>query len=103
MIIKEKTELPPSEKFIKVVVDIERKILAYGCELHVDCADELIQDGSSGGDLWGANVYPDTGRIDFVSLINIRPAAGNRTMEIQSEEIKNAVEMVIRDLSVLSE
>ena len=96
MIIRGKS--PVTGSFVKVVVDTERKILAAGCDLHFDCAEELISDGSKSEHLWGANIYPETNKIDFVSLMNIRPSAGNRTMEIQNPDIKASVEMVINNL-----
>lgn len=83
MIVSEKIKQEELEKpFIKAVVDLKRKKISIGCELHVDCQEELIHDGSLAADTWGFNVYPD-GKIDFVSLINIRPKAGNRSIEIK--------------------
>ena len=99
MIIRVKLSKPFSESFVKVVVDVERRILAAGCELHIDCADELVEDGSAARDLWGANVYPEKGVIQFVSLINIRPRDGNRSMEIQLPDIRARVEEIIRALT----
>ncbi|WP_397331364.1 DUF5674 family protein [Nostoc sp. FACHB-280] len=32
--------------FIKIVVDIEREILAGGAERHYECEQELLKDGS---------------------------------------------------------
>ena len=96
MIIRERyvgNDLP--RDFLKIVADIEQNILATGCELHIDCAEELIADGSDGKNLWGANVYLDKQKIDFVSLINIRPKDGNRTMEIVIPEIKEKVQEII--------
>ncbi len=46
MIIHEKNSEVIRDSFTKVVVDVERKILALGCELHIDCAEELLGDGS---------------------------------------------------------
>ncbi len=98
MIARAKTSLGQFGSFVKVVLDVERKIAAIGCELHIDCAEELTKDGSSGKDLWGANIYPEDKRIDFVSMINIRPKENNLSMEIQLPEIRNRVEAVIKDL-----
>jgi hypothetical protein len=98
MIIREKTTLPADASFVKVVVDTERGILAMGCELHIDCADELESAGSSFGDLWGANLHPEEERIDYVSMINVRPQIGNRSMEIQDETIKEKVRKIIENL-----
>lgn len=101
MIIKEKTSLESLKSlgsFIKVVVDIERKIISVGCELHVDCAEELMADGSLYPNLWGANIYPKDKKIDFIALINIRPAEGNRSMEIENTNIRKKVEDIIKEL-----
>ena len=97
MIVRKKLKGPHLEPFVKVVVDIERNILAYGCELHIDCADELVHDGSNRNDLWGANVYPQKRDIHFVSLINIRPVDGNRSMEVELPDIKEKIRAVITD------
>jgi hypothetical protein len=71
---------------VKYVVDVERGVAAVGGELHVDAADVLLDDGSRQEHLWGANYFPGRGPDDFieyVSLINIRPAHGNRSMEVE--------------------
>jgi hypothetical protein len=99
MIIKEKTSLNSLGSFVKVVVDIERKILSAGCELHIDCAEELIKDGSLYANLWGANVYPNDKKIDFISLINIRPVANNKSMDIKDVDIRKKVEDIIKNLT----
>jgi hypothetical protein len=80
------------------VVDIEKEIISVGCELHVDCAEELMADGSSYANLWGANVYPKDKKIDFIALINIRPASGNRSMEIEDTNIRKKVEDIIKKI-----
>ncbi len=98
MIIREKIKEPLTDSFVKVVVDIKESILALGCEFHVDCAEELLENRSVGTNLWGANVYPETKQIEFTSLINIRPRDGNRSMEIQLPDIRKKVEEIIRDL-----
>ena len=98
MIIKEKTSLDSFGSFVKVVVDIEKRILSADCELHVDCAEELMKDGSLYADLWGANVYPKDRKIDFISLINIRPADNNRSMDIEDTTIRKKVEDIITTL-----
>ncbi|OGY98567.1 MAG: hypothetical protein A3A43_03055 [Candidatus Liptonbacteria bacterium RIFCSPLOWO2_01_FULL_56_20] len=98
MIIRGKSSLPRDMPLVKVVVDIKKNILAMGCDLHIDCADELLADGSERKNLWGANVFPEEKRIDCVSLINIRPADNNRSMEITIPEIRKQVEEVIAAL-----
>lgn len=85
------------ENMIKIVVDIRRRVLAGGGEMHSDCESALLEDGSEQGDLWGANWYPAEQRIAFESLINIRPRLGNRNILIQSEELRQQVESITRD------
>jgi hypothetical protein len=98
MIIKEKTSLESFGSFVKVVVDIERNIISAGCELHADCVEELMADGSLYPNLWGANIYPEDKKIDFISLINIRPAANNRSMDIEDQNIRKKIEDIIKKL-----
>jgi hypothetical protein len=65
-----------------------------GGELHADAEQLLLEDGSRQEDLWGANYYPDLGAaecVEFTSLINIRPAQGNRSMEIEDDEVRDRV------------
>jgi len=97
MIFANKNDLEQFGDFIKVVVDLEKKLMAVGCELHIDCAEELIQGGSISKNLWGANVYMSDKRIDFVSLINIRPNDNNRSMEIQDPDIREQVTAIIKE------
>lgn len=103
MIIKEKTSLDQLQlpgDFIKVAVDVKRNMLAAGCDFHIDCAEELMEDGSSGFDLWGANIYPKEKKIDFTSLINIRPKDNNRSIEIVIPAIRQSVEKIVKDLLI---
>ncbi len=85
------------ENMVKIVVDIRRRVLAGGGEMHSDCESALLEDGSEQDDLWGANWYPAEQRIAFESLINIRPRLGNRNILIQSEELRQQVESITRD------
>lgn len=91
-------EIVPDGGMVKIVADLKRGILSVDCAFHMDCAVELQEDGSLGQNLWGANVYMAQKRIDFVALINIRPSAGNRTMEIQEPSIREQVENIIKKL-----
>jgi hypothetical protein len=86
------------DTMIKIVVDIRQRILAGGGEMHSDCEAVLLDNGSEQDDLWGANWYPDGQRVEFESLINIRPRLGNRSILIQSEELRQKVESVTREI-----
>jgi len=83
--------------YIKIVVDVQRKILATGGEKHVDGERLLLEDGSRQEDLWGAGLDLETGEMDFDSLINLRPTQ-NRSREILDEEIRKKAESLIQSL-----
>jgi hypothetical protein len=86
---------------VKYVVDIERRVAAVGGELHADAEEMLLEGGSRQSDLWGANFYPDKEpgeRIEYTSLINIRPGQGNRSMFIEDPAIRERVREVTLEL-----
>ncbi len=89
--------LQQHDGMIKVVVDIRRRILSGGGEMHADCEAFLLHDGSEEDDLWGASWYPNEERIEFESLLNIRPRLGNRGIVIQDENLRKQVESVTRE------
>lgn len=84
------------EDMVKYVVDVERGLVAVGGEMHADAEQVLLEAGSRQADLWGANYYPGRGEgcIEYTALINIRPAAGNRGMEIQDQGLRDRVREV---------
>ncbi len=91
------------QELVKGVVDIEQGILALGGEYHMDANVILIENGSAQDKVWGFNIYPDQNGDDFIgytSLINIRPALGNRGMLMENEEIRNAMRAVIERLII---
>lgn len=85
-------------EMIKGVVDIEREILAMGGEYHMDANIVLTENGSEQKNVWGFNWYFDkdgNDRIEFISLINIRPLQGNRVMEVQDTVLRDKMKSVI--------
>ncbi|HSB05824.1 MAG TPA: DUF5674 family protein [Thermodesulfobacteriota bacterium] len=86
------------ETYIKLAVDIKREIVAGGGEYHADCEEILLEDGSQQEDIWGADWYPDSRTVGFGALINIRPGQGNRGMEIESQELRQRIEKIVRQL-----
>lgn len=85
----------------KAVVDVEREIMALGGELHIDGEVLLWDNDSKAENLWGINVYADKSgdeRIEFIALINIRPARGNRSMEIQDPVIREKIKKIVNKL-----
>lgn len=88
----------PFENMIKFTVDIRLRRLALGGEMHADSELELLKSGSEQADIWGGNLWPwvQPIRIEYISLINIRPSLGNRGMDIQLSDVRAAVEDVMR-------
>lgn len=84
--------------FIKVVVDIERKILAGGGARHVDAKQLLLRDGSKQESLWGGGIDLESGEIDYNSMINIRPGQNNLSRDIMSQEIRNKLDVITTNL-----
>ena len=88
-------------EMIKGVVDVTRKIVALGGELHADAQAALLQDGSRPADIWGFNIYvekPRQQRVDYTSFINVRPSAGNRSMEIQDHVLRKTIRTIVDSL-----
>ncbi len=88
---------------VKVVVDVERRIMAIGGELHSDEEAELLRSGSKQENLWGINIYPDAEVNDFIefdSLINLRPSQGNRTRGIDDPELQKKILDVVNSLII---
>jgi hypothetical protein len=84
---------------VKLVVDVERRRIAVGGKLHADGEQLLLAQGSRQSDLWGANYYPGRGpddSIEYTALINIRPAQGNRAMEVQDASLRARMGELIR-------
>ena len=88
------------ENMVKAVVDVEKGILAVGGELHVDANSELLKLGSRQADLWGINLYPDKTKswIEYISLINIRPGAGNPSMTIRDPKLRKRIASIVEGL-----
>ena len=84
--------------YVKVVVDLNRKILTGGGKLHVDGEKLLLQDGSKQSDLWGAGIDFETGEVDFDSMINLRPGQGNSSREGLDKDVRSQIEIIIRGL-----
>ena len=85
-------------KMIKGVVDVECEIIAVGGEYHVDANEMLIKNNSKQENIWGFNWYFDKNeseRIEYISLINIRPKQNNRTMEVQDIALRNKMKNII--------
>ena len=86
---------------VKLVVDVERRVVAIGGELHADAEALLLEQGSRQTDVWGANYFPGVGPddcLELTALINIRPGQGNRGMVIQDAAIAAKVRAIVSDV-----
>lgn len=90
------------DELVKVVVDVQRGLVVVDAGLHADEEQFLLERGSKQDDLWGINLYPDSfGEDDFIefdSMINIRPAQGNRSRSVEDAEIQQAIRDLIADV-----
>lgn len=87
--------------YLKVVVDVDRMVSAFGGDLHSDEEALLIDGGSRQEHLWGINLYlgkPRDEWIEFDSMINVRPSHGNRSRGIEKGEIREHISAIINDL-----
>jgi len=86
---------------VKAEVDVRREIVAVDAELHPDEEAALLEDGSAQADLWGINIYPDKegeAWIEFDSMINIRPAAGNRSRGVEDPDLHRRIVQIVGTL-----
>ena len=86
---------------VKVVVDVRRRVIAIGGELHSDEEAALMEDGSAQGDLWGINLYPaeqGDAWIEFDSMINVRPSQGNRSRSVEDGGRQDVIRQIVTAL-----
>ena len=86
---------------VKAAVDVERKIIAIGGELHADAEAMLINYGSEQKNIWGINIYPKKSEqewIEFDSMINLKPHYGNRSRDVENSEIREKIKSIVRKL-----
>lgn len=86
---------------IKAVVDVRKKIIAIGGELHADEEALLLEKGSQQEDIWGINLYPFKPKeewIEFDSIINLRPSLGNLSRDIENPKMKEKIKVIVYSL-----
>jgi hypothetical protein len=86
---------------VKVTVDVEKKIVGIGGELHADAEQRLIEKGSRSEDIWGINFYPwlsSDNRIEYSALINIRPRQDNPSMELKNPDLRERIQQIVENL-----
>jgi len=92
----------PFTEVVKVVVDIEKGIMAIDAEVHSELRELLIrEENSNHRSLWGINLVPDRedeGFVVFDSLINLKPGMGNKTRGIDDTGIREKINAIINKL-----
>jgi Protein of unknown function (DUF5674) len=85
---------------IKGAVDIEQGRVALGGDYHIEDSELLTSTGSKFEDIWGFNIRFEEnpeGILEFDSIVNIKPNFGNRSRNINNEEvIKKATEIIYK-------
>ncbi|MCM8763622.1 MAG: DUF5674 family protein [Candidatus Omnitrophica bacterium] len=111
-IIKEKISLKELKQLaeetfgelVKAVIDIERKLMVVGGELHSDQEALLLSEGSKQKDIWGINLYPEkyprSSWLEFDSLINLRPSFGNKSRSVDDPKIRQKIIEIVNKLVV---
>lgn len=108
-IIKSKTSIDELKKMankmfgnlVKVVVDIDKEIMAVDGELHSDEEALLLEKSSKQENLWGINIYPeikDKDWIEFDSMINLRPSLKNFSRGINNSDIRKKIIKIVNKL-----
>ena len=87
---------------VKGVVDVAQEIMTLGGELHIDGETVLIlHEGSLREHTWGINLYPGkshTDWLEFNSMVNLKPALGNRSRGVESEEVRRKIRDIVDKL-----
>lgn len=85
------------QTYVKLAVDVRRKVIAGGGGMHAECKAALVEDGSRQADVWGADWVPEGQEVRFESLINIQPKQHNRTMRIEDHALCVKIEHIVRE------
>lgn len=93
-----KKALEEFEDYFKIVVDLEKEIIAIGGKLHSDAEKLLIENGSVQKNIWGGGYDTKTKNFDTQAMINIRPKENNDNMEILDWEIRDKFKKIAKRL-----
>ncbi len=85
------------ETYIKITIDIERKVVALGGEYHADAEKLLLDSGSKQDDIWGGGINLNTKEFEANAMVNIR-VGKNDTIEILDEKIKSVFLQIAKEV-----
>ncbi|MGD0523386.1 MAG: DUF5674 family protein [Candidatus Microgenomates bacterium] len=75
------------ETYIKITIDIERKVVALGGEYHSDAEKLLLENGSKQDDIWGGGFDLDDKKFVVNAIINLR-SGRNDSADILDPKIR---------------
>lgn len=83
---------------VEAVVDVERRAMAVDAELNADEEACLLAEGSFQQSLRGINLDPEMpmeDRVEFGSMINLRPSQGNRSRGVDNPDTRSSIRDVV--------
>lgn len=84
--------------YVKVTVDIDKKILIAGCELHADGEKILLESGSLQDNIWGGGINLTTKEIDATAVLNLRPNLQNNSLEVLDPQRRQKLIEVVQKM-----
>jgi len=88
------------DTMIKGTVDTERGLVALGGDYHIESCEILVKSGGKHKNIWGFNINfeePLEDMLEFDSMINLKPALGNKSQIITDKIITDKCENIIRE------
>ena len=85
------------DQYIKFVVDIETGILTIGGDRHYQGEELLLKNGSKQENLWGGGYDLISKKVDYDSIINIRPRDNNPDRIVLDMEIREEINKILKD------
>ncbi len=86
------------DNYIKVVVDIEKGILAGGAAFHYEEEGVLLEYSSKQSNLWGGGIDLKTEEIDYNSMINVRPNQDNPSRDVLDTKIREKFDIIVKEI-----
>ena len=83
--------------YIKVVVDLEKEVMAAGAKMHVAEEQMLIAQEGKNENLWGVGYDLELREVTFDSIINNKPGV-NTSSDILDSGIRKKFETIVRRL-----
>ena len=83
------------------MIELADKIKIIDAPITADEEAALLDQGSEQKNLWGINIYvgqPQDSRLEFDSMINIRPSQNNRSRAVEDAPLQKKIIDVVNGL-----